>query len=382
MTKKIYLLIVMALALVAILLLWPGGERTEEDSQLTAALDTLFADMKADDPGGSFLIMKDGKTLWSGSYGLADIETGEEFSRKTVANIGSISKTFVAYGILILQQQGKLSLDDKIGKYFPDFSNTEIAEKVRIIHLITHTSGLPDSRNVSENRDFYLTADDEQNFAPLKLTDSLEFEPGSNWNYSNPSYNGLALIIEQVTGMKWQEFVIENIFKPAGMKTSTITDGSWPDRGVAHGYRMVDEAWEEYDYGEFPTFNASGNGGVWSSVDELIKYVEAMNECKFIICETIDLSKRVWEYPNWKASEPSTQGLSWVVTNSSDPDKSLCIEHTGSQGGFRAHLMMYPEEDIVVAWITNNSQTYSDQIRKVLSEQGYIKDLTLSIFDN
>jgi CubicO group peptidase (beta-lactamase class C family) len=379
MTKKIYLLVVIALALIAILLLWPG-KRAGEDIELTAALDTLFADMKADDPGGSFLIMKDGKELWSASYGLADIETGEEFSRKTVANIGSISKTFVAYGILILHQQGRLSLDDRISSYFPDFTNMEIAEKVRIIHLITHTSGLPDSRNVSEALDFYLTADDKQNFAPLKLTDTLEFEPGSNWNYSNPSYNGLALIIEQVTGTKWQEFVSESIFKPAGMKTSTITDGSWPDSGVAHGYRLVDKVWEEYDYGEYPTFNAAGNGGIWSSVDELIKYVEAMNECKFIDCETIALSKRVWEFPNWKASEPSTQGLCWVVNNSSDTDKSLCIKHTGSQGGFRAHLMMYPDENIVVAWITNNSRTYSDQIRKVLNDHGYIKDVRNSEF--
>jgi len=381
MTKKTYLLIVMVLALGAILILWPG-KKSGSDSRLTAALDSLFSEMKADEPGGSFMVMKDGKTLWTASYGLADIETNMKFTGSTVANIGSISKTFVAYGILILHQQGKLSLDDKIKEYFPDFSNEEIADKVRIIHLITHTSGLPDSRDVSSNREFFLTAGDEENFAPLKLTDSLEFEPGSNWTYSNPAYNGLALIIEKVTGTKWQEFISENIFKPSGMKTSTITDGSWPDSGVAHGYRQVDGTWEEYDYGEFPTFNAAGNGGVWSSVEELIKYVEAMNDCKFIDCETIAMSKRVWEFPNWKGSEPSTQGLSWVVTGPGDSGRSLCIEHTGSQGGFRAHLMIYPEEDIIVSWITNNSQTYSDQIRKVLAEHGYIKDVISSYFED
>lgn len=381
MTKKMYLLIVIAMALVAILLLWPG-KSTGGDTRLTAALDSVFAEMKADEPGGSFLVMKDGRILWSGSYGLADIETGKQFTSKTVANIGSISKTVVAYGILILNQQGKLSLDDKIIRYFPDFKNREIAEKVRIIHLLTHTSGIPDSRNVSANREFFLTADDEHNFAPLKLTDSLNFEPGSNWQYSNPAYNGLALIIEQVTGMKWHDFISENIFGPAGMKTSTITDGSWPDRGVAHGYRVVNGVWEEYDYGEYPTFNAAGNGGVWSSVEELVKYVEAMNDCKFIDCGTIALSKRVWEFPNWKAGELSTQGVSWVVTGSDDQGSSPCIEHTGSQGGFRAHLMMYPEEDIIVAWITNNSQTYSDQIRKVLAEHGYIKDVRISDFED
>lgn len=105
--------------------------------------------------------------------------------------------------------------------------------------MITHTSGLPDSRNVDKDSIFFLAARDEGNFAPLKLTDTLEFESGSQWNYSNPAYNGLALIIEKVSGMKWQSFIENNIFKPSGMKDSKITDGSFPERDVAHGYRKT-----------------------------------------------------------------------------------------------------------------------------------------------
>ena len=297
----------------------------------------------------------------------------EPFTRKTVSNTGSISKTFVAYGILLLQQQGKLSVSDSIIAYFPDFSNREIAEKVRIIHMLTHTSGLPDSRNVDNNSEFFLTAKDEENFSPLKQTDSLEFEPGSKWNYSNPSYNGLALIIEKVSGLKWQEFIKQNLFVPAGMADSKITDGDYPSSGVAHGYRLVNEKYEEYDFGEYPTFCAAGNGGIWSSVEDLARYVEAMAECKFLACESVDFSKSIMDFPNWAGEQPATQGVCWVVRNSGNPGKSLCIEHTGSQGGFRAHLMMFPVEEITIIWLTNNNRGLSTQVLKILAAHGLIK---------
>ncbi|MDX9930059.1 MAG: serine hydrolase domain-containing protein [Bacteroidales bacterium] len=370
--KRTALFLVALLTMVAVFIFFPG--RSDKAARmLNARLDSLVSGFSAGEPGGSIMIMKNGKTLYSGSFGLEDIVTGEPFTTKTISNIGSISKTFVAYGILLLREEGRLSLNDSIIKYFPDFIDREIAEKVRIIHLLTHTSGLPDSRNVSDNSEFYLTAGDEENFAPLKLTTTLEFEPGSRWNYSNPSYNGLALIIEQVSGMRWQDFIARNIFEPAGMDDSRITDGAYPDTGVAHGYRRVGNLFGEYDYGEFPTFNAAGNGGVWCSVEDLIKYAEAIDNCSFLDCESVTLSKEVWEFPEWGAPEPSTQGVSWVVNNSSDPEKSLCIEHTGSQGGFRAHLMIYPGEDIVVAWLSNNSRGYTDQIRRILIGLGYIR---------
>jgi CubicO group peptidase (beta-lactamase class C family) len=125
---------------------------------------------------------------------------------------------------------------------------------------------------------FYLTAKDEENWAPIKKADSVEFQPGERFNYSNPAFNGLALIIEKVTGMKWQEYIKKNIMEPAGMKTSTITDGPYPESGVSHGYLFDGKNYFEKDYGEEPTFAAAGNGGVWSSVEELWKYEQAYTE--------------------------------------------------------------------------------------------------------
>ncbi len=95
---------------------------------------------------------------------------------------------------------------------------------------------MPDIRKVSEDSIFYLTAKDAENWAPIKKTDSLEYEPGEKFNYSNPAFNALALIIEKVSGIKWQDYIQKNIMEPAGMKTSTITDGPHPRSGVSHGY--------------------------------------------------------------------------------------------------------------------------------------------------
>ncbi len=350
------------------------GQQPGSDKLLTARLDSIIsADFNDIEPGGSLLIQKGNRVLYSRSFGLTDLKTQQKFSANTVSNTGSITKTFIAYGILLLQNQGKLSIEDSIIKYFPDFKNKEIARKVKIKHLLTHTSGLPDSRNVEKDSLFYLTAKDEENFAPLKLTDTLEFEPGSNWNYSNPSYNGLALIIEKVSGMKWQTFIKNYIFRPAGMNDSKITDGPYPENSVAHAYRKINNGFEEYDYGEYPTFAASGNGGIWSSVEDLKKYVNAIKKCLFIDCNTVSFSQKVWHPANWSGKEPPSQGFSWFVYEPKNTNEYKIISHSGSQAGFRAHLFIIPEPDITIIWLTNNDKSLTPLIMNPLHELGYLK---------
>jgi len=252
-----------------ILVLGCNPKQHSIDKELDAVLDSVF---KTDLPGGAVLVAKDGKIVYEKGFGVADINTKEKISPQTLFNVGSISKTFVAFGILQLAKENKLSLDDGIYKYFPDFKDSSLAKKIKIHHLLTHSSGLPDIRKVREDSVFYLTAKDEENWAPIKQADSLEFDPGEKFNYSNPAFNGLALIIEKVSGMKWQEYIEQKIMKPSGMNTSTITDGPHPESGVSHGYLFDGKKYLEKDYGEEPTFAASGNGGVWSSVEELWKY--------------------------------------------------------------------------------------------------------------
>ncbi len=315
-------------------------------------LDAVFAEyFRGDEPGGAVLLAQDGKIIYQKGFGIADVQTKEPVTVHTLFNTGSISKTFIAYGILRLAEQGKLSLDDELDKYFPDFDKKEIARKVKLYHLLTHTSGIPDSRKVSEQREFYLTAKDEENFAPLKKTESLLFEPGTRYQYSNPAFNGLALIIEKVSGQKWQHYIAETIFRPSGMNASTITDGPHPQSGVAHAYILNEQKeFEELDYGEEPTFAAAGNGGVWSSVSELWKYEQAIQKHLFLSPQGINRSRTVFPFAGWTDSLPQRLGLSWFITKDNGTDLT---GHTGSQGGFISDYCWWPGKKLFYVLLCN-----------------------------
>jgi CubicO group peptidase (beta-lactamase class C family) len=335
----------------------------ETATRNTSDLDDYFAnEFPANEPGASVLILKGNDTLFSGSYGLANLDTKEPITSKTLFNLGSISKTFVGNAILMLQEQGKLSVDDPLSKFFPGFKNKNISNQVTIRHLLTHTSGLPDNRQVSNDTVFYLTAKDAENWYPVTQADSLNFSPGSQWQYSNPAFNGLALIIEQVSGMKWQKFIEDQIMKPSGMMTSTITDGPHPASGVSHGYVKNHGEYIEDDYGEEPTFPASGNGGVWSSVEELALYEQALRNAAFLKAAMIQDSRTIKTFDNWSAPEKPFMGWSWFVT---EMDSVNIIGHTGSQGGFYANYQVIPEKNILYIMLCNQPVDREGYQRKV-----------------
>lgn len=318
----------------------------------TSQLDSYFSiNMPANEPGGAILIMKGDSIIFSKGYGLADLELKTKIDENTLFNIGSISKTFVSNAILMLQAEGKLSVEDNMAKYFPNFKNKSIADKVKIKHLITHTSGLQDNRETKTDSIFYLTAKDEENWYPTTQAEDLNFEPGTHYEYSNPAYNALALIIEEVSGMKWQKYVADNIFKPSDMTTSTITDGPHPETGVSHAYLKSNGDWIEKDYGEEPTFAAAGNGGVWSSVNELAKYELALQEHKFISDSILEDSRTIKPWPDWEDDTAPFIGWSWFIDKTTDGLKT--VGHTGSQGGFLCNYVTVPQKDITFIILCN-----------------------------
>ncbi len=322
-------------------------------------LDSLLtAEFGADEPGGALLVMKGDSTVYTRCIGLADMVTREEITPNTLFNLGSISKTFVANGILILQEEGKLSLADPMSRYFPEFKSREIADAVTIAHLLSHTSGLPDNRPVSENPEFYITAKDYENFAPVMQAEKLDFSPGERYEYSNPAFNGLALIIEKVSGQRWQQFIADRIFRPSGMTASTITDGAHPQQGVAHAYEPANGQWVESDYGEFPTFPAAGNGGVWSSIAELPLYEKAIRQNLFLDKALTESSRSIYHPESWAETTPPFIGYSWFIGEEQVLDARndfgvRFIYHTGDQGGFRAFYFSIPEKDILYIGLFN-----------------------------
>jgi CubicO group peptidase (beta-lactamase class C family) len=141
------------------------------------------------------------------------------------------------------------------------------------------------------------------------------------------------------------------IFESANMKTSVITDGPYPDAGVSHGYvKKGKRKFLELDYGEEPTFAAAGNGGVWSSVEELWKYEQAIQQAVFLDSGWINKSRSVYPFPAWKGTEPSRLGLSWFITNELAINM---IGHTGSQGGFISDYCWLPEKKIFYVLLCN-----------------------------
>ena len=340
---------------------------------MAAALDSYFASqIPADEPGIAVLIMKHDSVVFEHGYGLADLSTRTRVSPKTLFNTGSLSKTFVANAILILQEQGKLSVEDDLLKHFPELKNKELGSRVKLKHMLTHTSGLPDNREVAKNRDFYLTAKDVENWYPVTQADALVFEPGSQFAYSNPAFNGLALIVEHLSGMKWQELIRTRIFLPAGMMTSTITDGPHPETGVAHAYHMVDGIWAEWDYGEFPTFAAAGNGGVWSSVEELARYELALQRGVFLKPETVTDSRTIKTFPSWTSDKAPYIGWSWFIGPPKQPypEQLRRVGHTGGQGGFETNYVVFPDKDLFFVFLTNSPRDFDGITKTIIDELG------------
>lgn len=336
-----------------------------------ARIDSLFmAITRADEPGGAVLVAIGDKVIFSKGYGIEDINTKKPISVNSIFNTGSVSKTFVSNAILILEQRKQLSLDDPLSKYFPGFKNKEIAGKVKIRHLLSHVSGLPDNRQVDKDPVFYLTADDAQNFAPIQQTDTLVFEPGEQYQYSNPAFNGLALIIEKITGGKWQDFVRKEIFTKAGMTESDITDGAHPETGVVHAYAKVKGKFKELDYGEEPTFCAAGNGGIWCSVSDLHKYFIALNKAAFLTKDILANSMEVKTFTNWKSDKAPVNGFSWFITTTGNGLRR--VGHTGSQGGFRADFEMVPEKNLLICLLFNTPYPVSNltkEIEKIVAQE-------------
>ncbi len=345
--------------------------RTEKESSSTETLDQYFsAHLPASEPGGAVLIMKNDSVLFSKGYGIADMNTREPITPKTLFNLGSISKTFVANAILILREEGKLSVEDSLIRYFPDFKNKTIARNVKIKHLLTHTSGLPDNRRIAEDSVFFLTAKDEENWYPVTQCERLIFEPGTRYEYSNPAFNALALIVQQVSGMKWQTFVEERIMKPSGMINSTITDGPHPASGVSHGYVLNHAQWTEDDYGEEPTFPAAGNGGVWSSVEELSKYERAIRDSVFLSGPTVRDSRTIKQFRFWVDSKKPTRGWSWAIEKTGDG--ILTVGHTGEQGGFLCNYVSIPDQNAFFVILLNTPRDisgFSDHVMRWLKDQ-------------
>src|SRR5208282_317064 len=240
----------------------------------TAAVDEVFADLtKAGSPGCAVAVYRNGRISYSKGYGLANLEEDVPITPGSVFDIGSTSKQFTAASILLLEKQGKLSVNDDVRKYIPELP--DYGPKITLLPLLNHTSGLRDYLALMDlagiNTDSVTT--DEDALQIITRQKALNFAPGSDWLYSNSGFFLLSIVVKRASGKTLREFAAENIFAPLGMTHTQYRDDHTaliPDRAMAYDPKEKKDGYTlDVSY-----FEQTGDGAVHTSVEDLLKWDE------------------------------------------------------------------------------------------------------------
>jgi CubicO group peptidase (beta-lactamase class C family) len=270
----------------------PTKKLTNE--QMAQELGTLVKKLAdADVFSGAVLLAKDGVPVFKGAYGLANKDYNVANRVDTKFNLGSMNKMFTAVAIAQLVERGKLSFDDPLSKFIPDFPNKEAAEKIKIKHLLTHTAGLGGyfSRKWQESaRGLYRTVDDMMKRV-AEDEKQLQFEPGTRWQYSNTGMLVLGKVIEVASGQNYFDFVRENIYKPAGMINTDCYELDKVNPNLAVGYdKQFSDTGITFTNNIFTHVLRGGpQGGGYSTVEDLLKFDVALRAHKLVGAEYVKL---------------------------------------------------------------------------------------------
>jgi len=269
----------------------PAKKLTNE--QIAQELKAFIAKLvNADVFSGTVLLAKDGVPIFKGAYGMANKDFNVPNRIDTKFNLGSMNKMFTAVAIAQLVERGKLSFDDPLSKFLPDFPDKASAEKIKIKHLLTHTAGLGGyfSKQWDESsRALYRTVDDMMKRAAAD--EKLLFEPGTRWQYSNTGMLVLGKVIEKVTGQSYYDYVRENITKPAGMVNTDCYELDKVNANLAVGYdKQITDGGVSFTNNIFAHVLRGGpQGGGYSTVEDLLKFDLALRSNKLVGAEYVKL---------------------------------------------------------------------------------------------
>jgi len=321
-----------------------SGPVSEKDpaSQIDKLLSGVY---KPDGPGASILVKKQGKVILRKGYGLANLELNVPVEPDMIFRLGSVTKQFTAVAILMLAEEGKLSLQDEITKFLPNYPTQ--GKKIMVEHLLTHTSGVKSYTDLPEwlplqRKDMTLGE-----LIDLFKNQPMEFAPGERWKYSNSGYVLLGAIVEKVSGKSYADFLQDRIFGPLGMKSSCYDSTSRIIPRRIPGYAKGNAGYENAPYLSMSQPYAAGS--LASSVDDLATWTEALLAGKLIKRETLE---RAFTPYKLKDGLDSKYGYGWCV---SDYEGHRLIEHGGGIHGFLSHVMFFPEDRIFVAMLANST---------------------------
>ncbi len=307
---------------------------------------------------GAVLVAR-GDEVFARGYGLAD-ERGGEIDRTTLFDIGSVTKQFTAAAALKLQSQGKLELDEPVATYLPDLEGKarERAKLVTLRHLLGHTSGMGDREAIQS-----INFPDRDKAVAIALASKPAGEPGVKFDYCNAGYIVVAAVIERVSGVKYEQYVVDEIMRPSGMATSGFINGVGIDPKVKTAARVVEQQGRGYtgklvsDGREVLGWGLKGAGGIAASLDDMRAWAVALTDAK-----VLDPAA---------TAEMFTPGLDnyalgWYVTMS--PAGTEKWAHSGGTRGFVAQFFVYPKEHAAIGVLTN-ARNNPDQIAKALEAE-------------
>jgi len=311
---------------------------------LAAQVDALFKPLyKAQAPGATVIVVKDGKTVLRKAYGAADIGANKPLTPGTVLRLGSITKQFTAVAILMLADEGKLALNDPITRFFPGYPLG--GKVVTVEHLLTHTSGIVSFTGKPEyganmGKDVGV-ADMIDSFK----NDPLEFEPGTQYRYNNSGYFLLGAIIEKVSGQTYAQFLERRIFTPLGMKDTAFEGHERSRAERAAGYSKVEGGFAPAE--KLSMTQPYAAGSLVSTVDDLARWNAAIGAGKLLKPASWKLAFK----PYMLTPEKSTDyGYGWHVgTLQGVP----VIDHGGGINGFRSFALRLPQQKVFVAVLAN-----------------------------
>ena len=291
---------------------------------------------------GAILVTQDGEPIYKNALGYADKDGNRKLNKASVFYLASVAKQFTAMAIMILKEQKKLSYDDKLSKYFPEFP--EYADTVTVEQLMTHTSGIADHYRLGIYKKGLTNSEVVELLVKQK---ELDFQPGEKFSYSNGGYVLLSLIVEKVSGMPFHKFMETNIFKPLSMNNTLVYDESAPTiENRAVGYNQTGEL---DDYELFTT----GAGGMYSTIDDLHLWDQALYAEKLISKPTLDQAFTAATLNN---GESTNYGYGWVV---SEKDGRKVVQHSGGLSGYRTILKrnLYNNSGYII--LTNHGDTFN-----------------------
>jgi CubicO group peptidase (beta-lactamase class C family) len=292
--------------------------------------------------GGVFMVAKNGKPIYQKAFGKANLELEVNLTTESVFQIGSMTKQFTAIAILMLEEQGKLNVQNPIAQYIPDYP---AGDKITIHHLLTHTSGIRDFTKMKTLREI-----SNKEMSPKMLVDffknePVDFAPGEKFDYNNSGYVLLGYLIELVSGGTYEDFIRENIFKKVGMNQSNYATDRQIINKRAYGYHK-----KEFGYVNKTVINFSvpfSSGSLMSSANDMLKWQNALNQNVLLKPEN---TQKAFSKYKLNSGETFTYGYGWHLK---ELNGKPVREHGGSIFGFKSMGVYIPSEDIYVLGLTN-----------------------------